>query len=100
MILQILGNALIFFLLYLWQEYRIKKANVAITEWADIKNYSIIDSQFKLFFKGPFLRGALITLVFRVSLIDKNNTQKECWIRVGDYNMGMLYNKDVHVVWD
>ncbi len=100
MILEILGNTLIFFLLFLWQEFRINKANVAITEWADMNKYSIIESEFKLFIKGPFLSGYLTTLVYKISLCDMDNLEKKCWVRVGDRYMGMLNNKDVHVVWD
>lgn len=100
MIIQILGNAIFILLLYLWHKYRLNTALREIENWAKDKNYEILNAKFKFFKKGPFFDGTLSTLVFIVQLTDSDDVEKECWIRVGSRNWGMLFNKEVHVKWD
>lgn len=96
--ISILMNVVILCLIFLFDITRKKKALKIIKDWCKKNNYEMIDYKYRLFNQGPFFSYHMITIVYSVKLID-NNVEKDCWIRVGSYYTGMLFNKNIYVEW-
>lgn len=100
MIFEFIFNSLVIILLCFWHVHRLKVAEQLIRKWSIVNDLILLDFKFKLVNKGAFLWGSSgIDLVYKLIVKNTENEVKECWVRVGDVMIGMLFNKNIHEKW-
>jgi len=97
MILSILGNLVIFILIYLWAIRRGKVAQKLISDWAKENGFLILEG--KYLFWSPLLGFSKIQLLYSVVYKEKGeDKESKVILRVGNYWYGLLYSKEVTLV--
>lgn len=70
-----------------------------LAKWAHDNGYQILDSQPKVFNRGPFAWSSKNQTVFRVAVQDTQGNQRTGWVRCGSYMGGIISDK-AEVKWD
>jgi hypothetical protein len=87
------------FLVLFWINHRIKIADKIIDDWLKLSNFNLIEKKFKFFYHGPFERGSLLTVVYKMKVKNNKGEIKKCWFRIGNSYTGLFFNKDIKIKW-
>ena len=68
--------------------------------WAKNKGYEILSSEFRWVKTGPYFLSGTSThqRIFYVTLVDADGNQKNAWVRVGGFFLG-LFSDEIDVKW-
>jgi len=83
--------------------YRVWEQDEAIRRvlaWAKANNYQIIDALSRRWASRPgHVPSSMLQMVFRVKIKDEDGRQREGWLRLGSYFLGLV-SKEQDVFWD
>jgi hypothetical protein len=75
------------------------KAQSIIHKWAYENGYSLLSARYLFLFRGPYsFISSWFNMVYHICVIDKNGTQKEGFIRLGNWFIGLFSGK-IKVTW-
>ncbi len=94
------GNVVILALFYIWHLNRKRMALNEINKWIIENNYEIVSMEFRLLFKGPFKKGVLTTIVYKLLIKDSDGFPRSCWVRVWGKVSQLIYKEYLDVEWD
>ncbi len=82
----------------LWWSF--SRSRSLLKQWADENDYEILDSEYRIFRKGPFFwtssRGQT---VYYVKTRDKQGNMRSGWVRCGSWWWGLLAD-ETEVRWE
>jgi hypothetical protein len=80
--------------------WHISRSRTILEQWAQDMNYTILESDFRIFRRGPFFwttsRGQT---VYYVTIRDRQGMKRSGWVRCGGWWTGLFSNK-AEVRWD
>jgi hypothetical protein len=80
--------------------FRIRRAHTLLLAWRVANGYEIISRKWAGFRVGPFPLAALgHQAVYRLLVRDREGKEHICWIKLGDFVVGLLSN-EVEVKWE
>ena len=94
MIINIIGNIVILFFVYLWGLHRGKIAHEIITDWANENNFKLLSAEYIFHLYSSFTTSPL-NMLYKVEILDLNiDMKKKYELKMGSYFYGMLLKED------
>jgi hypothetical protein len=87
-------------LIFLFLIYREKRINSILSSWAAEEGVEIIRRTSGLFRRSPFFFTLGHQEVFYLLVRDRQGKELTCWVRLGDFLSGVLFDKYVEVKWE
>ena len=78
---------------------QIRRAQTLLKGWAEENGYEVLDSEHRLFRKGPYIWSGRGQAVYRVWVRDRGGVERLGWVRCGSWFAGLLSDK-VESQWD
>ena len=78
---------------------QIRRAQTLLRGWAEENGYEILDSEHRLFRKGPYIWSGRGQAVYRVWVRGRGGVERLGWVRCGTWWAGVLADK-VESRWD
>ena len=77
----------------------IRRARDLLEGWAEENGYEILESEQRLFRRGPYFWSGRGQVIYRVSVRDSAGVERLGWVRCGSWFAGVLSDKFEHK-WD
>ncbi len=80
-----------------------RRAAEVLERWADKNGYALLEKkQHYLYFGGPFelWRTSQYQVVYSVRIRDRQGSERNGWVRCGNYWGGVLFSDKAEVRWD
>ena len=72
---------------------RMRRARDMLEGWAEENGYEILESEHRLFRKGPYIWSGRGQVVYRVWVRDREGVERLGWVRCGSWWGGDLVDK-------
>jgi hypothetical protein len=80
--------------------WNVARSQAMLSRWAAENDYQILDSNYRLFCRGPFFwNSSKSQSVFRVTILDRQGHTHTGWVRCGSWVLG-LWSEQTEVRWD
>ena|SRR5205814_9183863 len=80
--------------------WNFNRANSMLRDWAASNGYTIVEKEYRSFFKGPFFWTASRSqIIYRVVIRDDERNVRSGWVKLGSWWFGVLSNQ-VDIRWD
>jgi hypothetical protein len=86
-------------LVILFLIYREKRINSILSCWADKEGVEIIRRSSGFFRASPFFFTLGHQEVFYLQVRDREGRERACWVRLGDFLFGVLFDRSVEAKW-
>jgi hypothetical protein len=77
----------------LYIHFLVTRSKYLLNKWATDNHFQLLHAEHRMFRKGPFLWSSRQQVVYRVRVRDDQSREREGWVRVGGWWIGVFSDK-------